>query len=45
MIERPEKYGGTIDFASYESLEEAYVKEEIYPADLKNGVTAHLVKV
>ena len=45
VIERPEKYGGAIDFTTYESLEEAYVKEEVYPADLKNGVAAHLVKV
>ena len=45
MIERNEEYGGTVKFSTYEELEEAYVKEEVYPTDLKNGVIHHLIKV
>lgn len=42
IIERNEKFGGTVKFATYQQLEEAYVKEEVYPLDLKHGVTTHL---
>lgn len=42
MVERPEKYGGTVRFATYKELAEAYEKEEIYPLDLKNAVAREL---
>ena len=45
MIERSEKHGGNVRFSTYEQLEEAYVKEEVYPTDLKNSVASHLIKV
>ena len=45
VIERPEKFGGTVKFTSYQELEEAYAKEEVYPLDLKHGVTTHLNSV
>ncbi len=32
-------------YDSYEKLEEAYAKEEVYPLDLKHGVAAHLNSV
>lgn len=37
-IDRPEKWGGDMHFDSYEELENAYVNEELHPADLKQGV-------
>ncbi len=37
-IERPEKWGGNITFKSYKELENAYVKGELHPADLKAAV-------
>jgi tyrosyl-tRNA synthetase len=37
-VERPEKYGGNIEFASAEELEEAYRAGKLHPADLKKGV-------
>jgi tyrosyl-tRNA synthetase len=37
-IERPEKYGGTVEFSSYQELERAYVEGSLHPADLKRGV-------
>ena len=32
-------------FSEYKQLEEAYVKEEVYPLDLKNSVADQLNKV
>lgn len=45
MIERPDKYGGRVTFSTYKQLEEAYVKEEVFPLDLKNSVANQLNKV
>lgn len=44
-IERPEKFGGTIQFQSYEDLEKAYSKGELHPQDLKNSVARMLAKI
>ncbi|MEM3370114.1 MAG: tyrosine--tRNA ligase [Candidatus Woesearchaeota archaeon] len=41
-IERPEKYGGSIELQSYEELEEKYQKGEIHPLDLKGAVAESL---
>ena len=41
LIERPEKYGGDLEFASYTSLEEAY-RGGLHPLDLKNTVTTYV---
>ena len=41
-ISRPEKYGGNVEYNSYEELEEAYVKGDLFPLDLKNAVTEYL---
>ncbi len=41
-IERPEKFGGNVEFKSIEELEKAFVAGELHPMDLKNGVTKHL---
>ena len=45
MIEREEKFGGTVTFSSYQQLEDSYAKGEVYPLDLKHGVTTHLNSV
>jgi tyrosyl-tRNA synthetase len=37
-IDRPEKYGGNVEFFSSEELEEAYAGGKLHPADLKRGV-------
>ena len=41
-IERPEKYGGNVEFQSYRELAEAYAAGELHPADLKTGVAEAL---
>jgi tyrosyl-tRNA synthetase len=37
-IERPEKYGGNVEFFSSTELEKAYADGSLHPADLKKGV-------
>ncbi len=41
-IERPDKYGGTVEFATYQELEGAYLSGKLHPADLKKGVAVAL---
>ena len=41
-IERPEKWGGNLEFKSYKELEEAFVAKKLHPMDLKTGVSAKL---
>jgi tyrosyl-tRNA synthetase len=45
QIPRPTKYGGPKNFESYGEIEKAYVKGEIHPLDLKNGVTEALIEI
>ena len=44
-IPRPSAYGGPAEFQDYGSLEKAYVKGEVHPLDLKNGVSEALVTI
>jgi tyrosyl-tRNA synthetase len=44
-IERPEKYGGAVDFNSYAELEAAYREGRLHPADLKRGVAEALDRI
>ncbi len=41
-IERPEKYGGNVEFASQSELEAAYLSGRLHPTDLKQGVASAL---
>jgi tyrosyl-tRNA synthetase len=41
-IDRPEKYGGSVEFYSYQDLEDAYRAGSLHPADLKKGVAESL---
>lgn len=44
-IRRPAKYGGPMTFEDYEAIKTAYVKGEVHPLDLKNGVAEALVEI
>jgi len=41
-VERPQKYGGSVEFVSYSELEEAFRNGTLHPADLKRGVAQAL---
>jgi len=42
-IKRPEKYGGTVQFECYESLEDAFKKKKLHPLDLKNKISEEII--
>jgi tyrosyl-tRNA synthetase len=44
-IERPAKFGGTIEFESYQELKEAYAQGGLHPQDLKNAVAEEISKI
>lgn len=41
-IKRPEKFGGDLEFDSYEAVESAYVKGDIHPLDLKQATAFYI---
>lgn len=45
VIERPEKYGGNVNYSNYKELEQDFLDDELHPMDLKNGVADHLVEI
>ncbi len=44
-IERPEKYGGPIEFGSFDELQKAYASGRLHPQDLKRGASDSLVTI
>jgi len=44
-VERPEKFGGNIEYAEYNQLESDFAKKNLHPTDLKKTVGNYLVKV
>ncbi|MDY6788680.1 MAG: tyrosine--tRNA ligase [Candidatus Nanohaloarchaea archaeon] len=42
LVERPEKYGGDLEFESYQELEESFLEGELHPQDLKNATSSYL---
>jgi len=44
LIERPRKFGGNLEFKSYEELEDAYLKG-LHPLDLKNATASYINKI
>ena len=44
-IERPEKFGGSLEIKNYNELENLYREGKIHPLDLKNTVAEYLEKI
>ncbi len=44
-IKRQEKFGGDIEYDSYEKLEKDFSEKKIHPVDLKNAVAEKLIKI
>ncbi|AFZ70498.1 tyrosyl-tRNA synthetase [Caldisphaera lagunensis DSM 15908] len=45
VIERPEKYGGTIIFEKYNELENEYANGKVHPLDLKTATANSLIEM
>ena len=44
LIERPEKFGGNLEYHSYEALERAFA-DGLHPLDLKTAVAKYLADI
>ncbi|MEM3627164.1 MAG: tyrosine--tRNA ligase [Candidatus Bathyarchaeia archaeon] len=44
-IERPSKFGGSIEFQNYKELEKAYRQGDVHPQDLKHAVAKELAAI
>lgn len=42
VVERPEKYGGDLEFDSFEAVQEAFAEGGLHPLDLKQAVAREL---
>jgi len=45
IIERPEKYGGNLEYSNYEEVEKDFIEGKLHPLDLKNGVSREINKL
>ena len=41
-VERPEKFGGNLEFYSYQELEKAFLQRKLHPMDLKQSTAEYL---
>jgi len=44
-IERPEKFGGNVEYPDYNSLEKDFADKKLHPTDLKQSVGEYLVRI
>ena len=42
VVKRDQKYGGNIEFSTYEEIEERFIKKELHPMDLKKAVAEEI---
>jgi len=45
VIERPEKFGGTVKFKTYEEVEAAFAAKKLHPMDLKKALVNEIDKL
>jgi tyrosyl-tRNA synthetase len=45
LVERPERFGGNLEFKNYFDLEKAFSKKELHPVDLKNACSKYLGEI
>jgi tyrosyl-tRNA synthetase len=45
VIERPEKFGGTVSYKTYEELEKDFVAKKVHPQDLKKALAEDIIKM
>ncbi|MCF7872518.1 tyrosine--tRNA ligase [Candidatus Woesearchaeota archaeon] len=43
VIDRPEQYGGRVEFESYDSVEAAFASKELSSIDLKQGLSSEII--
>ena len=44
-IERPEKFGGNLEYSSYQEVEKDFAEKKLHPLDLKNSIAKEINKL
>jgi len=44
-VERPEKFGGNVEYSNYSELESDFAAKKLHPSDLKQTVAENLIKI
>ena len=42
IVERPDKYGGNLEYKDYGSVEKDFIDKKLHPLDLKNAVAKEI---
>ena len=45
VVERPEKFGGNLEYANYEEIEKDFIAKKLHPLDLKNAVAKEIYRL
>lgn len=45
LIERPDKFGGNIEYKNYEELEKDFIEKKLHPQDLKKSLALELARI
>jgi tyrosyl-tRNA synthetase len=45
LVERASNFGGDVSFSNYAEIEQAFIKKELHPMDLKNAIAKEIVKL
>lgn len=45
LVERPAKFGGNVEYSSYESIEKDFVSKKLHPVDLKISLAKEISKL
>jgi len=45
LIERPEKFGGQVEYKTYDDLERDFMDKKLHPQDLKKALSRELVEI
>ena len=45
VVERPKKYGGNLEYDSYQAVEKDFIAKKLHPLDLKNSVAKEINKL
>ncbi|MFB5630627.1 MAG: tyrosine--tRNA ligase [Nitrosopumilaceae archaeon] len=44
-VERPEKFGGNVNYTDFSNLESDFIQKKLHPSDLKQLVSHYLIKI
>jgi len=45
LVERPMKFGGSLEYSNYEAIEKDFINNKLHPMDLKNSIANEIAKL